>query len=57
MISGVSGVGQVDFAGLGVQKVKLLIFLELDPCPRQRGLDTDRRLVVDQEAVDHRLPI
>ncbi|HEV2900339.1 MAG TPA: hypothetical protein VGX71_21395 [Pseudaminobacter sp.] len=47
--------GEVDLACLRVQKVKLLVLLELDSCSRQGCFDADRRLMVDQEAVDHRL--
>ena len=53
----VGRMGEIDLAGPGVQQLELLVLLELDARPRQRRLDADRRLVVDEVAVDHRLAV
>ena len=53
----VGGIGQADRAGLRVEQRQFVAPAEMDALARQLGLDAQRRLVVDQPAVDDRLAV
>ena len=48
---------EVDLAGAGIDDFDLLVLLEGDASAGQLRLDADRRLVVDQEAINHGLAV
>ena len=53
----VRNMGQVDLAGSGIEQLDLLALAEMNPGLREGGGDLDRRLMVDQVAVDDRLAV